>query len=280
MKRTRWEKTRASPVAIAGRKAPEPNGRPGFVRVDTVHPGDRDGRKGVYVVHMVDEVTQYEHVGAVPGISERFMAPMLEALLLLFPFDVPGFHADNGSEYINRRVAALLNKLHVGELTKSRPRHSNDNAPPSSGVQAPVEGKNAHVVCKPPGHEHIPVRFAGDVDRFAREHLRPRGTARGTRCFAATDNGRSPRLRRFAGPSCGDPSCPLCGHRTNEDPVLFTASCGRHRSCSLSHWTLLGGARKTGIATNPRTWTAWPGFFRFPGRLNIRAWRFKGHFRI
>ena len=78
MKRTRWEKTRASPVAITVRKAPEPNGRPGFVRVDMVHPGDRDGRKGVYVVHMVDEVTQYEHVGAVPGISERFMAPMLE----------------------------------------------------------------------------------------------------------------------------------------------------------------------------------------------------------
>ena len=156
------------------RKAPEPNGRPGFVRVDTVHPGDRGGRKGVYVVNMVDEVTQYEHVGAVPGISERFMAPMLEALLLLlFPFDVPGFHADNGSEYINRRVAALLNKLHVGEFTKSRPRHSNDNAPRSSRGQALAEGKNAHVVRKHLGHEHIPVRFAGDVDRFAREHLSP-----------------------------------------------------------------------------------------------------------
>ena len=147
------------------RKAPEPNGRPGFVRVDTVHLGDRDGRKGVYVVNMVDEVTQYEHVGAVPGISERFMAPILEALLLLFPFHVLGFHADNGSEYVNRRVAALLNKLHVGEFTKSRPRHSNDNAL--------VEGKNTHVVRKHLGHEHIPVRFAGDVDRFAREHLSP-----------------------------------------------------------------------------------------------------------
>ena len=135
MKRTRWEKTRASPVAIAGRKAPEPNGRPGFVRVDTVHPGDRDGRKGVYVVHMVDEVTQYEHVGAVPGISERFMAPILEALRLLFPFDVPGFHADNGSEYINRRVAALLNKLHVGELTKSAPGTPTTTPPGQAGCR-------------------------------------------------------------------------------------------------------------------------------------------------
>ena len=163
-KRTTWEKTRPSPVAIGVRKAPEPNGRPGFLRVDTVHLGDRDGRKGVYVVNVVDEVTQYEHVGAVPAISERFMVPVLEALLRLFPFDVLGFHADNGSEYVNRRVAKLLNKLRV-EFTKSRPRRSNDNAL--------VEGKNAHVVRRQLGHEHIPVRFADDVDRFARESLSP-----------------------------------------------------------------------------------------------------------
>jgi len=30
-------------------------------------------------------------------------------------------------EYINRKVAEMLNKLFV-KLTKSRPRHSNDNA--------------------------------------------------------------------------------------------------------------------------------------------------------
>ena len=164
-KRTTWNRTRPSPVAIAVRKAPEPNGRPGFLRVDTVHLGDKDGRKGVYVVNAVDEVTQYEHVGALPGISERFMAPLLEALLAMFPFDVLGFHADNGSEYVNHVVAALLEKLHVGEFTKSRPRRSNDNAL--------VEGKNAHVVRRHLGHEHIPIRFADDVDRFLRERLSP-----------------------------------------------------------------------------------------------------------
>ena len=52
-RRTTWD----IPVAVAVRKAPEPNGRPGFLRVDTVHLGDKDGRKGVYVVNMVDEVT-------------------------------------------------------------------------------------------------------------------------------------------------------------------------------------------------------------------------------
>ena len=164
-KRTTWEKTRPSPVAVAVRKAPEPNGRPGFLRVDTVHLGDKDGRKGVYAVNVVDEVTQYEHVGAVPGISERFMVPQLEALLLLFPFHVLGFHADNGSEYVNHVVARLLNKLHVSEFTKSRPRRSNDNAL--------VEGKNAHVVRRQLGHEHVPIRFADDVERFLRDHLSP-----------------------------------------------------------------------------------------------------------
>ena len=97
---------------------------PGFLRVDTVHQGDRDGAKGVYLVNLVDQITQYEFVGAIEAISERFLAPLLEALLGLFPFAVVGFHADNGSEYINHTVAALLNKPHIRDFTKSRPRRS------------------------------------------------------------------------------------------------------------------------------------------------------------
>ena len=103
--------------------------------IDSVHQGDLDGRKGVYEVNLVDEVTQYEFVAAVEGISERFLVPALEALMDAFPFEVKGFHSDNGSEYINYRVARLLRKLHVEEFTKSRPRRSNDNAL--------VESKNA-----------------------------------------------------------------------------------------------------------------------------------------
>ena len=45
-KRTTWAKTRPSPVAIGVRKAPEPNGQPGFLRVDTVHLGDRGRAQG------------------------------------------------------------------------------------------------------------------------------------------------------------------------------------------------------------------------------------------
>ncbi len=61
-----------------------------------------------------------------------------------------------GSEYVNRQVAGLLNKLHVPNFTKSRARRSNDNAL--------VEGKNASVVRKWLGHDHIPQRFAPEVN--------------------------------------------------------------------------------------------------------------------
>ena len=50
-----------------------------------------------------------------------------------------GFHSDNGSEFVNRIVAQLLNKMLI-RFTKSRPRHTNDN-----GL---VESKNGSVVRK------------------------------------------------------------------------------------------------------------------------------------
>ena len=163
--RTVWTKTSPATVGIALREAPDPRGEPGHLRVDTVHQGDRNGAKGLYLINIVDEVTQFEYVGAVEGISERFLVPVLGALLSQFPFVVNGFHADNGSEYINHQVAALLNKLHIGKFTKSRARRSNDNAL--------VEGKNAHVIRKWLGHDHIPQRFASIVNTFAQRELSP-----------------------------------------------------------------------------------------------------------
>ena len=162
--RTAWTRTKPSAVAIGERRKPRPEGRPGFVRVDSVHQGDLDGSKGVYEINLVDEVTQYEFVGAVEAISERFMIPVLEGLLGLFPFVVKGFHSDNGSEYVNRQVAELLEKLRA-EFTRSRPRRSNDNAL--------VESKNASVVRRHLGHAHIPARFAPLVHEFARGTLSP-----------------------------------------------------------------------------------------------------------
>ena len=120
-------KTQATHSTIGQRRKPQPGGQPGYVRVDTVHQGDHDGAMGVYYINAVDEMTQFQFVGSVQAISERFLLPMLEGLIKAFPFVIQGIHADNGSEYINHRVAALLNKLRIGEFTKSRPRHCNDN---------------------------------------------------------------------------------------------------------------------------------------------------------
>ena len=47
--------------------------------------------------------------------------------LVQYPFRILGFHADNGSGYINHVVAGLLEKLRV-EFTKSRARQTNDQA--------------------------------------------------------------------------------------------------------------------------------------------------------
>jgi transposase InsO family protein len=121
------DKTRPVTLPIGERRKPQPDGQPGYIRIDTVRQGDVDGEKGVYHINAVDEATQFEVVVSVERISETYLIPALEYLLEAFPFVVLGFHADNGSEYINKEVARLLEKLRI-ELTRSRARHSNDNA--------------------------------------------------------------------------------------------------------------------------------------------------------
>jgi transposase InsO family protein len=141
-----------------------PNQEPGYIRIDTVHQGDLDGIKGVYHINAVDEVTQYEVICSVEAISEQYLIPVLEALLDTFPFDIKGFHSDNGSEYVNHTVARLLNKLHI-EFTKSRARHSNDNAL--------AESKNGSIIRKILGYMHIPQKWAEKLNRFNHAYLVP-----------------------------------------------------------------------------------------------------------
>jgi len=63
-KRGKVEKTRPTRVNIGERRVPRPEGRPGFLRVDSVHSGDWDGAKGLYAINAVDEVTQFQFVAA------------------------------------------------------------------------------------------------------------------------------------------------------------------------------------------------------------------------
>jgi hypothetical protein len=160
-----WTKTRPVSLPIGERRAPAPNNRPGYLRLDTVHQGDQDGVKGLYHINAVDCVTQYEAVASCERISEVFLIPVLEALLKSFPFFILGFHSDNGSEFINGPVVKLLNKLLIQEHTKSRSRHCNDNAQ--------AESKNGAIVRKHLGYSHIPQRYAALVNAFDRDYLNP-----------------------------------------------------------------------------------------------------------
>lgn len=162
--RRHFEKTRPKPSTIGERRKPAPEGQPGYIRVDTVHQGDLDRIKGVYHINAVDEVTQFEIICSTEKISEQFLIPILEQIIEQFPFVIKGFHADNGSEYINKAVVKLLNKLLI-ELTKSRPRRSNDNAL--------VESKNGSVIRKQLGYFHIPQKWAPDINCFTNEFLNP-----------------------------------------------------------------------------------------------------------
>lgn len=159
-----FDRTRAVRVPIGERRRPDPQGQPGYLRVDTVHQGDREGEKGVYHINAVDCVTQWEVVGCAARISEHFLIPILEAILHQYPFRVLGFHSDNGSEFVNYTVAALLEKLLV-EFTKSRAYRTQDNAL--------VEGKNGAVIRKHMGYQHIEAEHAEAIQKFYTAHFNP-----------------------------------------------------------------------------------------------------------
>jgi len=115
-----YEPTRPTVIAIGERRRPQPNGQPGYLRIDTVHQGDFDGAKGVYHINAVDEVTQWQVMAATPKISAWWLIPVLEAMPEQFPFRIRGFYSDNGSEYINHDVSRLLGKLLIEQTIESR----------------------------------------------------------------------------------------------------------------------------------------------------------------
>ena len=165
-----FKNTQAVKRNIGERRKPEPEGKPGYIRIDTVHQGDLasefDGNaeenhqkytKGVYHINSVDEITQWEIIASVEQISESFLEPILKLILEQYPFVIVEFHADNGSEYINHTVAKLLNKLLIA-LTKSRARQTNDNAL--------VESKNGSIIRKHMGYFYINQKYAPDINDF------------------------------------------------------------------------------------------------------------------
>jgi len=140
--------TQARQISIGETAKPNPNNMPGSIRIDTVSQSD------VFHINSIDEVTQWEVVVCVPQITEYYLLPALQSLIDQYPFKIFNFHSDRGSEFINRIVEHLLNKLLIHQ-TKSRSRHVNDNAL--------VEGKNGSVIRKNLGFFHV---NQGLVDKF------------------------------------------------------------------------------------------------------------------
>jgi hypothetical protein len=186
--RVRVEHTKARQIAIAERRKPDPKGKPGYIRVDTVHQGQKDGKPGVYHINAVDTVTQWEVVGCVMTICERDLIPVLEAMLHQFPFRIIGFHCDNGSEFLNHKVVQLLGKLMVEEFTKSRAYKTTDNAM--------VEGKNGSVVRRQIGYGAIGAEHAEEFQKFYTAWLNPYLNFHHPCGFATVETGHRGKRRR------------------------------------------------------------------------------------
>jgi hypothetical protein len=150
--------TKARQIDIGKTQPPEANLCPGSIRVDTVHQRD------VYYINSVDEITQWEIIICVPQISERFLKPALQVLLKEYPFVIFNFHSDRGSEFINKIVAQILNKLLITQ-TKSRSRHCNDNAL--------VESKNGSIIRKNLGYFHVSQKMANKINSYMITYFNP-----------------------------------------------------------------------------------------------------------
>ena len=131
---------------------------PGSIRIDTCHQRD------VYHIHAIDEITQWEAIVCVPQISEAYLTPALEHILDSFPFVIFNFHSDRGSEFINKTVGGILNKLLINQ-TKSRSRHCNDNAL--------IESKNGSILRKNMGYFHINKGMTGKINDFYKSYFIP-----------------------------------------------------------------------------------------------------------
>ncbi len=88
----------------------------------------------------MDRVTQWQVVGCARKISQQHLLPVLEAVLHRFPFRIQGFHADNGSEYINHQVAQLLTRLRL-RPTRYIPAVAEDRAYCERWLRSTVENR-------------------------------------------------------------------------------------------------------------------------------------------
>ena len=118
----------------------ELDGLPGNIEGDTVaRCGPTRIGEFARTLTLTDIATGWTECQSVRNNASKWVLQGIIELREKFPFEVRNFDSDNGSEFINHRVANWLQQQDIDQ-TRSRPYQKND--------QATVESKNNHVVRK------------------------------------------------------------------------------------------------------------------------------------
>ena len=120
--------------------ADERDDLPGAIEADTVaHCGPTFIGEFARTLTMTDMPSGWTENASIRNNVSRWITQAVGDLENQFPFPLRSFDSDNGSEFINERVAAWFQERDIAQ-TRSRPYRKND--------QATVESKNNHVVRK------------------------------------------------------------------------------------------------------------------------------------
>lgn len=129
--------------------------RPGELQTDTVfHSGSYAGGRHLYTLVVHDPATGWTEAEVVLRLRQDPAEAALDAIRARLPFPWTGFHSDNGSEFLNERVAAWCAERGIAR-TRGRPGKSGD--------QAHVEQRNRTFVRALAGD----LRFEGAAARNA-----------------------------------------------------------------------------------------------------------------
>ena len=247
---TSYQPTRPTPIPIGERRKPRPQGRPGYLRIDTVHQGDRDGVKGLYHINAVDEVTQWEIVAATPQISELWLIPVLEDLLEQFPFVIRGFHSDNGSEFINYTVGQAAGQAahRTDQIARASLRRQRAGGSQERSGHSQAHRLRPHRCATRRGRRSVPsaasesLRQLSPSLRRAQDHSGAQRQAP-PRLFALghpiRDLQKTARLRLLSPQRCYPR-----GTRTNRQTPVRYRSCHRNATCQTATLVAYRQARR------------------------------------
>lgn len=104
--------------------------QPGYLQADTVaHGGNSVEGDFVWSVTMTDVNTQWTENRAVWNKGYYGVAKAISSIEEQLPFNILGFHSDNGGEFLNHHLWRYFRHRDTPvEFTRTRPDHKDDNA--------------------------------------------------------------------------------------------------------------------------------------------------------